>query len=374
MCKSKDSNRFVICLAFCLAAFRASAQLLNVQTVCKLPQSLNETSGLLTLNSGKTFWTHNDGGDGPRLYEIDSQCQIIRTVELQSALNIDWEDITHDYHNTIYIGDFGNNGNTRKDLKIYVLANVDSLLSAEMAIDTISFSFKNQTQFPPPAGQLHFDIEAFAWYNDTLHLFSKNRTNPFNGICYHYKIPATKGSYDILPYDSIQLGTANMLLNWVCGASIAPDFKTLCLLGYDKIWAFRNFHSSDFFRGSLTTYNLPFSQKEGLAFTDNRTLALTDEFNPTLFFGGNLYITSLPITNSTSPDLNKKLPKKQIFLGADLSQLPDMIEYPAQLFSINGKFIKTIYGKLYQSHLSDIAAGLYILRDRLHQNFQLLIR
>ena len=89
----------------------------SVTVVSVLESTVDESSGLLFL--GGRLITHNDSGGEASLYEIDPPTgTVIRTVQIQGAANRDWEDIAMD-DTYIYIGDFGNNSGTRRDLRIY---------------------------------------------------------------------------------------------------------------------------------------------------------------------------------------------------------------------------------------------------------------
>ena len=148
------------------------SQVLSLKEVCTLPVELQESSGLLTLNSGNTFWTHNDSGNDPHLFEIDTICNILKKVVVRNLPNVDWEEITSDTEGNVYIGDFGNNNNDRKDLKIYWIKNLQENKSDTIDASVISFRFANQIGFPPTESYRNFDMEAFIWYQGNLHLFS----------------------------------------------------------------------------------------------------------------------------------------------------------------------------------------------------------
>jgi hypothetical protein len=60
------------------------------------------------------------------IYEIDTLGNLIRTININSANNSDWEDITQDDLNNFYIGDFGNNNNDRTNLRIYKIPSPTS--------------------------------------------------------------------------------------------------------------------------------------------------------------------------------------------------------------------------------------------------------
>ena len=83
-------------------------------------------------------------------------------------------DITKDKKGNIYIGDFGNNANERKDLCIYKVAKNE--LSKENAVSEykIFFSYPEQTEFPPKKKEMFYDVEGFFEYKNHFYLFSLN--------------------------------------------------------------------------------------------------------------------------------------------------------------------------------------------------------
>ena len=86
----------------------------NITSTTLLSDTLNETSGL-ALVQGRLI-THNDKGGEPKLYELDTlNGQLLRTVIVENATNVDWEDLCTDADH-LYIGDMGNNDGDRTDL------------------------------------------------------------------------------------------------------------------------------------------------------------------------------------------------------------------------------------------------------------------
>ncbi len=53
--------------------------------------AITELSGLARTEEGR-FWTHNDSGDGPRVFELDTTGAFLREVAVQGAEAYDWED------------------------------------------------------------------------------------------------------------------------------------------------------------------------------------------------------------------------------------------------------------------------------------------
>lgn len=85
--------------------------------------------------------------------------------------NIDWEGLTNDGRN-FYIGDFGNNAGTRKNLKIYRIPFINDSLKSD-SIRQISFYYPEQKDFTPRNINNDFDAEAMIFLNGKIHLFTK---------------------------------------------------------------------------------------------------------------------------------------------------------------------------------------------------------
>lgn len=245
-----------------------------------LQESLNETSGLIFIN--QKLITHNDSGGKPELYEIDSiSGEIIRTVVISNATNVDWEDICND-STYLYIGDFGNTG-SRTDLKIYRLLISSYLTTANdtVTVDTIQFHYSDQTDFTPAQFSTNFDAEALISFNDSLYIFTKNWGNNWTNI---YALPKSPGNYKISKVDSINAQ------GLVSAATYNSDSRTILLLGYTFVSPFiieiGNFTFNEFSSGTIERYLIPTPpdysiQMEGLTFLNQDQYFITaEEFPP----------------------------------------------------------------------------------------------
>ena len=277
---------FVLLELFSLA-LRAQTQI--PQIVCQLPAALQESSGLISLNAGATFWTHNDSGGKSLLYEIDSNCQILRTIHVSGVTSVDWEEIALDDSGNVYIGDFGNNDNNRKDLVIYRIPEFDKLNADSISAERIEFSYINQFDFPPSSEYRNFDMEAFIWLHGKLYLFSKNRTSPFSGYTYLHLLPDRAGSYQTQLVDSFYTGSGLMQQFWITGAAINEKKDQLFLLSYDKAWLFYPLDTQNLFRSPVRQLQFPsITQKEGVTFGNASFVWMTDEYFSTFRNGGTL--------------------------------------------------------------------------------------
>lgn len=204
------------------------------------------------------LWLLNDSGNPADLFKIDVKTgKIIETVRLP-VKNYDWEDLTHDPQGRLYIGDFGNNRNARRNLRIFVYD------PASKTLDSIQFAYPDQRAFPPVRQEdWNFNCEAMVWHRDSLHLFSKNAFVG-NDVCKHYVLPATAGHYTATLRDSMVVKN-----RVVTGAAIGADGTTLMLVSYivRKKWGFwpytraslvqlSDFKGSAFFRGKKKRHKL----------------------------------------------------------------------------------------------------------------------
>lgn len=134
-----------------------------------LSDSLQESSGLTNLD-GKLF-SFNDSGNTSEIFEIKAGSPYIEKTFQTGLKNIDWEAITNDGEN-FYIGEFGNNLGTRKDLKVYRIPFRNDSLIVD-SIKTIPFFYPEQTDFTPKNINNNFDAEAMIFLDGNIHLFTK---------------------------------------------------------------------------------------------------------------------------------------------------------------------------------------------------------
>ncbi|BEV03716.1 hypothetical protein [Chryseobacterium gambrini] len=161
----------ILTLTISTFSFSQQAELFKIRKyrIGNLDDKVKETSGLSLMN-GKLY-TFNDSGNSPELFELDkSTGQIIGTTQINGK-NKDWEALTNDGKN-FYIGDFGNNGGTRKDLEIYKVPFEDNS-SKNDSVKVISFEYPEQQEFIPKYSETDFDAEAMIYLNGKIHLFTK---------------------------------------------------------------------------------------------------------------------------------------------------------------------------------------------------------
>ena len=254
------------------------------------PSNLSEISGI-EIADDDTIWAIEDHGNNDMLYKIDFKGNLIKKLKVENAKNNDWEDLTMADDGTLYIGDFGNNHNTRKDLIIYKIAK-EQLGKKTPKAEKIRFYYPEQRAFPPKKDELLFDVEGFFHWNDHLYLFTKNRCRPYSGKTLAYKIPDKKGSYEAIYLGDFTLCKYQDHCS-VTAADISRDGKTIALLGYGFLYLLHEFDLNDFSNLKTQTIDLKLnSQMESVCFLNEKTVLIADEESKTK--GRNLYRYHLP--------------------------------------------------------------------------------
>lgn len=260
----------------------------EVQTVSKLSKKLKEVSGVEKIKNSELIWVHNDSGNENILYGINKKGVIKKEINVQSK-NVDWEDITSDKKGNIYIGDFGNNDNKRKNLRILKISS-KNLGKKNAEVDVFEFEYENQYKFPPKKKNKHFDAEAFFYKKNNFYIFTKSRVKSNYGQTNLYKVAVKRGKQTAKLISSYK--GCNSFECRITAADISPNGKIVALLNLKSILLFTNFKGDDFLSGTVTEIPLGFeSQKEGICFIDNNSLYITDEKSHGK--GGKLYTIRL---------------------------------------------------------------------------------
>ncbi|MGB1042291.1 MAG: hypothetical protein ACPGU6_02775 [Tenacibaculum sp.] len=261
----------------------------KLDVLATLPIELEEVSGIEKIHNSDLIWMLNDSGNKPVIYGVDTNGVVIREVKVK-AKNNDWEDITSDAQGNLYIADFGNNNNKRKNLSVLKIKYEDLISKDEVSVEKIKFSYPVQKKFPPKKRDRFFDAESLIFANNFLYFFTKSRVKNEYGKTTLYRIPASKGNYEATFISNFE--TCSDLHCWITAAAISPDKKKVVLLNHQSVYVLKYFKNDDFFSGSITELPLHhISQKESITFKDNNTVYITDE--KAHLKGGRLYEVSL---------------------------------------------------------------------------------
>ena len=299
---SKYTIRALVCLLLCLSLAKAHAQecgctdprALNYNpsaTVndgsCTYPQTtvspyfstalsdtLNGTSGLVFFDD--MLFTHNDHGD-QSLYRIDTaDAHIIEQLQFSNIPFLDVEDCDHD-DLYVYLGDMGNNNaGNRTDLHLLRILK-PSLHSDNPIIDTIWFSYADQTDFSPSSSNAtDFDCEAFVVVGDSIYLFTKQWTTQHTAL---YSLPQTAGTHVAQRKSEFDVN------GLVTSACYLPESQQIVLCGYSNtlqpfVVLLYDYQGNDFFSGNKRkmSLNLHYHQVEAITHRGAYHFFLTNEY------------------------------------------------------------------------------------------------
>lgn len=275
---------------------------INPKLKYNLTTTLNETSGLTWWD--KKIWTHNDSGNDPLIYALDNATgNIIKTVAIKNASNIDWEDMAQD-EKYIYIGDFGNNANgNRTNLKIYKIKKKDIKAKDSVNAEIINFAYADQIDFTPKgSNNTNFDCEAMITFGDSIFLFSKNWVDNKTRL---YKLPKTPGTYSAENMADLDVQ------GLITGADIVAEQKIIILTGYSSsitpfIYLLYDFSGNDFFVANKRkiSINQSFTQVEGVCALSATKYYISNEKFQQLFINTPAKMQSLNLSSFLNPYLS----------------------------------------------------------------------
>lgn len=194
---------------------------------------LTEISGLaVSRQHPGVLWVHNDSGDLPRIYAVNTSGATLGTYMLEGATHVDWEDMALGPGplpgvSYLYIGDIGDNPNTRPEIRVYRVpepiasATQQPVVTTLTNIDTITLKYPDG---PRDAETLMVDT------NGDLYIVSKRVTA--KGRVYRAAFPQpTTGVSTLefvaeLPWGSVS-GEGG-----ATGGDIAPDGSAVAIRRY----------------------------------------------------------------------------------------------------------------------------------------------
>jgi hypothetical protein len=233
-----------------------------------LSKVVEETSGLEVI--GDSLITFNDSGGEPAIYYMSYTGEIIKKRNIINSKNKDWEDITKD-NKFLYIGDFGNNLNNRKDLKIYKVPLFENI---KIDNETIYFSYPEQESFKININTI-YDAEGLISFENKLVLFTKNRAKKITEV---YTLSKNAGEQKANKINEINVGSI------VTGADYNKDLELLALtstINFIKYYiiTINNFslEKGKQFDFNITEIPIGKTQVESIKIIDKNTFWITSE-------------------------------------------------------------------------------------------------
>jgi len=282
--------RFAVALALAAAVSpQARAQqplrLELVDTAVLRAPRLIESSGVTPSRRRQgVFWTHNDSGDEPRLYATDSAGNDLGSVLVDSATNVDWEDLGSgpcmDHGGwCLYPADIGDNAHSRDHVVIYCLTEPEPPGGSSDTLGRVRVESAVALRYPDHP----HDAEAIVIEPSGIILIITKELlkRPFVYRVPPRTAPQQPGQVDTLRFvGSLDLVPSFWRMRMVTGAGVSPDGTTLVVRTYSSLHFFRLRGDSVPGPSSPTTgLTIPVvePQGEGVAFIEPDLLVLTTE-------------------------------------------------------------------------------------------------
>lgn len=268
---------------FLLIGLCSSSQ--ELKKLASIPDFLHETSGLVAINDS-VLATHNDGGGKAEVYFINLKGELVHTLKLKDTKNKDWEDIAMNAKGDLFVADIGDNQNKRNHVSIYKIP-ASKIWKKEVTPERIKFTYPDK-HGTPKSDSLYFDAESLVAVGDSLFIFTKNRTEPFDGKVLVYGIDANKKVQKAKLVHDFVLCKGGWQTCSITAADYNHKSDELVFITYRHMYKLKSFK---LLRDSAPEIiRLPsLKQREGVAFSkDGKSVYVSDEKHRILG-GGNLY-------------------------------------------------------------------------------------
>lgn len=367
---------------------------IDTNVIGTLNPQVEGSSSLFYWNNG--FWTYNDHNDNC-LYHIDNtNAAILETLCINSLSNYDTEEISQDSL-YLYFGDVGNNYGSRQDLHILRIKKA-SVINQTFEIDTLSFSYEDQTDFSNHPQATDFDCEAFIVGRDSIYLFTKQWASTQTTI---YSLPRTPGHHIAHRGDTYNVN------GLITGATYMPEYQLVVLCGYDYdtenlllalhpfIILLYDFQGTKFFSGNKRRLDFDYStraQVEAIATHNALDYYLTNEHYATSIMGFNIDIPAqlqridlrpylLPYLRQYGVSENPNNTANPQGSSADFRLYPNpahdqlYLDYPQEywgaeyeILNLNGQIVAegTLKDKSISLNSKGLSSGKYILLLRMN--------
>ncbi|MGW5352067.1 hypothetical protein ACWERV_16360 [Streptomyces sp. NPDC004031] len=246
-----------------------------------------EASGLAAsrLHPG-IYWTHNDSGDGPYVYAVDSATgKTVARVTMRGIHPRDVEAISIGPDGDLYVGDIGDNlDGAWKEVWIYRFPEPQKLRDQSVGV----------TRYTVRYDQGPRNAEALMVQPKTGRVYIASKKQSGGGL---YQGPAELSAHRVNTFRRIAD------VPWVTDGAFSPDGSRLVLRGY--FWS-AEYRWTGGVPSKIADLDVPMqAQGEGVTFTpDGRALMYGSE-------GRNSQVWRAPLTDSQLPDSVPPLPPKQ---------------------------------------------------------------
>lgn len=250
--------------------------------------AITESSGLVaSRTSPGIYWTHNDSGDGPFLYALDTTGSSRGVWRVTGANATDWEDIAAGpgpipRKSYLYIGDIGDNNSTRSEIVVYripepVVSNADRASTKARPRTTEG---AEAIRFRYPDGK--HDAEALLVHPSSGDLYVVTKVAFGRSAVYKAAAPLITDKQTVMQKIG-DLRVPSLFGGIITGGDVSPDGLRLALCdyfqGYELVLSQAGKPFDEIWKQRMTTINLGKRQQgESIAYRlDGKALLMTSE-------------------------------------------------------------------------------------------------
>lgn len=196
---------------------------------------LGELSGIAASRHPGVFWTHNDSGDEPALYAIDSAGRDRGSRRVAGAVNRDWEDMAAGPcvvapGRCLYLADIGDNSGRRTSVVVYRAPEPTAPLAGDTVLELLDSIVLRYPDRPHNA-------EALAITADGLLLLT---TKDLRGPARVFVAPAGSHESVLQSRCDLAMRVEPFAGRIVTGMAVSPDDRLLVVRTYVSLHLFRN--------------------------------------------------------------------------------------------------------------------------------------
>ncbi len=251
-------------------------------------KSVTESSGLIASRvTPGAYWTHNDSGDGPFIYALNTRGAALGIFRVTGAQARDWEDIAagpgpQANKSYLYLGDIGDNNGVRDEIVVYRVA--EPALNA--AARNLTKARPGTTE-PAEAIRLKYpdgkhDAEALLVHPTSGHIYIVTKVLIANPVVYEAVPPFVAGKLVTMRRIG-EVRVPSLFGGVITGGSVSPDGHRVALCdyfqGYELVLPAASSDFNDIWRQGMTGFDLG-KRKQGESITyrlDGKALLATSE-------------------------------------------------------------------------------------------------
>ncbi|MEW6752763.1 MAG: hypothetical protein AB1505_17560, partial [Candidatus Latescibacterota bacterium] len=198
---------------------------------------LDEVSGLApSRRDPGVLWAHNDSGDRPRVFAVDTLGHVLAVCTLRRASNVDWEDMASvdlGGQAWVYVGDIGDNRARRAAITVYRFR--EPPVGSGWRDSSLAVTPERAT-FRYPDGSRDCETLMVDRRDGTLLFVEKGGAAP---SLYASAWPGDGGQAVLRRLGVVLLPPELLLFGAITGGDMHPDGTRIALRTYGSLYEFR---------------------------------------------------------------------------------------------------------------------------------------